>query len=177
MRCSGARRTVVLWAALAAALVTAPACGQKDAPTITKDSDKPAPPAAVRGKATIVTAKPGSNVQETVREELSRAKADGKRLLVYVGAPWCEPCTRFHEAVLKGELDQAFGDVRFLEYDLDEDKDNLAKAGYASKMIPLFAVPRADGTGSGEQIEGSIKGSGAVDNISPRLQALISKTR
>lgn len=117
------------------------------------------------------------DVQEIVRQEMARAKGEGRRLLVYVGAKWCEPCQRFHDAAKAGQLDGVFPGLRLLEFDLDRDQDRLVKAGYASKMIPLFAMPRADGTGSGEQIEGSIKGPGAVDQISPRLKALLAKAQ
>ena len=122
-----------------------------------------------------VTAPEAGEVQEIVRQELVRAKNEGRRLIVYVGAKWCEPCQRFHDAAKAGQLDAAFPGLRLLEFDLDRDRDRLEKAGYASRMIPLFALPRADGTGSGEQIEGSIKGAGAVDQITPRLRALLAK--
>jgi hypothetical protein len=118
---------------------------------------------------------PEGEIPALVKGELDRAKGDGHRLLVYVGATWCEPCQRFHEAALAGKLNATFPGLRLLEFDLDKDKDRLQKAGYASKMIPLFALPRADGTGSGTQIEGSIKGEGAVDQISPRLRALLAR--
>ena len=48
---------------------------------------------------------------------------------MYVGAPWCEPCRRFHEAVTKGLLDEQFGDLRFVEFDLDKDGERLQAAG------------------------------------------------
>jgi hypothetical protein len=115
------------------------------------------------------------DVAEIVQREVARAGNDGHRLLVYVGAVWCEPCQRFHQAAQKGELDAAFPGLRLLEFDLDRDRDRLNQAGYKGKMIPLFALPRADGTASGEQIEGSVKGDRAVDNISPRLRALLDK--
>jgi thiol-disulfide isomerase/thioredoxin len=123
----------------------------------------------------IVAAPPSGDVQETVARELARARGDGRRLLVYVGASWCEPCQRFHRAALAGQVDALFPGLRLLEFDLDRDRERLEKAGYASKMIPLFALPRLDGAASGEQIEGSIKGSGAVDQIAPRLRALLEK--
>jgi hypothetical protein len=123
----------------------------------------------------LVPAPPTGDVQELVRRELARAKNDGHRLLVYVGAAWCEPCQRFHHAARNGQVDALFPGLRLIEFDLDRDKERLEAAGYKSKMIPLFAVPREDGTGSGEQIEGSIKGPGAVDQIAPRLQALLGK--
>jgi len=94
--------------------------------------------------------------------------------LVYVGAPWCEPCRRFHDALKSGELDQALPGLRFIEYDFDTNKDALAAEGYSSRMVPLFAIPKPDGRASGRNINGSIKGEGAVGNILPRLQALLA---
>ncbi|HEX7480993.1 MAG TPA: hypothetical protein VF331_24535 [Polyangiales bacterium] len=38
----------------------------------------------------------------------------------------------------------------------------------------MFALPAADGRSSGHGIEGSIKGEGAVDNLVPRLRALLT---
>ena len=108
-----------------------------------------------------------------VQTELANARRDGKQLLVYVGADWCEPCKRFHEAAVAGQLDAELGTVRLLELDNDKHLDALHRAGYRSSLIPLFAVPNPDGTASGKQIEGSIKGDGAVANITPRLRALL----
>jgi hypothetical protein len=119
----------------------------------------------------------GADVAETVRREVVRAKADKRELLVYVGAAWCEPCQYFHNAAAAGELDGTFPGLRLVEFDLDRDREALQRAGYGSKMIPLFALPREDGSGSGEQIEGSIKGPEAVAQITPRLKALLSKGR
>jgi hypothetical protein len=114
-------------------------------------------------------------VAEIVQREVARAGRDGHHLLVYVGAVWCEPCQRFHQAAQKGELDATFPGLRLLEFDLDRDRDRLHQAGYASKMIPLFALPRADGVSSGEQVEGAIKGERAVDYLAPKLRALLDK--
>jgi thiol-disulfide isomerase/thioredoxin len=138
---------------------------------------KPEPPAA---KAPVVVpveivSTTGDDVAETVRREVVRARADKRDLLVYVGATWCEPCQYFHKAAAAGQLNATFPGLRLVEFDLDRDKEALERAGYSSKMIPLFAVPRDDGSGSGEQIEGSIKGPGAVQQIAPRLKELLSK--
>jgi thiol-disulfide isomerase/thioredoxin len=117
----------------------------------------------------------GDDVAETVRREVVRAKADKRELLVYVGATWCEPCQYFHKAAAAGELDATFPGLRLVEFDLDRDRDSLIRAGYISKLIPQFTVPREDGSSSGDQIEGSIKGPRAVEQITPRLKALLSK--
>jgi hypothetical protein len=107
--------------------------------------------------------------------ELARAKADGRRLVLYIGATWCEPCRRFHEAAQAGQLDDIFADLRVIEFDLDRDRDRLAADGYASQMIPLIALPGPDGRGNGKGMQGSVKGDGAVANMRPRLQELLAQ--
>lgn len=44
-------------------------------------------------------------------------------------------------------------------------------------MIPLLAVPGEDGRGTPLRIEGSVKGDRAVDEIVPRLQAILARAR
>jgi hypothetical protein len=124
--------------------------------------DDPTPPA---GKVELVAATRGA-VADIVKSQAER------RVIVYVGAAWCEPCVAFHEAALAGRLDEHLGDVRFVEFDFDRDQDRLEAAGYRSKMLPLFAVPREDGTASGRQIEGSNK-EDPLGNLVPRLRALL----
>jgi thiol-disulfide isomerase/thioredoxin len=116
-------------------------------------------------------------VAPLVAAELARARTQHATLLVYVGATWCEPCRRFHDALTAGELDASLPDLRFLEFDYDKSHDALSRAGYVSQLIPLFAVPNDDGTASERRIEGSIKGPTAVaQNLVPRLQALLQDT-
>jgi thiol-disulfide isomerase/thioredoxin len=156
----------------AAASLAVGACSKKEEPV------KPEPPAAKAAPVPVEIVKTtGADVAETVRREIVRAKADKRDLLVYVGATWCEPCQYFHNAAAAGQLDATFPGLRLVEFDLDRDKEALERAGYSSKMIPLFALPRDDGSGSGEQIEGSIKGPSAVQQITPRLKALLNKRR
>jgi thiol-disulfide isomerase/thioredoxin len=121
----------------------------------------------------MVAAAPG-DVPTVVKGELSRAQRDGKQLLVYVGAPWCEPCQRFHRAAAEHKLDRDFPRLRLLEFDNDRDGARLAMAGYSGQLIPMFARPGADGRGTGRQIEGSVKGDGAVSEIVPRLRSLLT---
>jgi hypothetical protein len=118
---------------------------------------------------------PSGAVADVVRAALARAAAERRRLVVYVGATWCEPCQRFHQAAAAGELDATFGDLTLLEFDADRDHGRLAEAGYTSKYIPLFVLPNADGTSSSQQIEGSVKGDGAVREITPRLKGLLER--
>lgn len=122
-----------------------------------------------------VTHAGAGDVVKVVHDEQARAKADGRDVVVYVGAKWCEPCQRFHKAAEAGALDADFPTLTLLEFDLDEDRERLVTAGYVSEYIPLFALPAADGRASGKQFSGSVKGDGAVANISPRLRALLAK--
>ncbi len=128
---------------------------------------------SVRGNVEIVTA-PSTHepIADVVRRERARSMTRGRKLIVYVGAPWCEPCQRFHSAAVAGKLDAMFPDLRVLEFDLERDRERLAAAGYSSKLIPLFAVPDHNGRPR-RSIEGSIKGDGAVDEITPRLRKLL----
>jgi hypothetical protein len=120
-----------------------------------------------------VAAPASGEVAPLVKQALDDARREHRRVLVYVGATWCEPCRRFRRAVEEHKLDAAFPGLRLLEFDLDRDKERLATAGYVSRLIPLFARPADDGRASGRQMEGSIKGDGAVGEITPRLAELL----
>lgn len=109
-----------------------------------------------------------------VRDALRRAEHDGRRLVVYVGATWCEPCQAFHQAVERGELDEPLAGVRFLEFDSDHDGARLQATGYGGRYIPRFVLPGPDGRGTEQRMEGGIKGEGAVANLMERLQPLLA---
>jgi len=145
---------------------------KSDAPGV---GPPPPAPTVVAGPKLAFVAAPAGDVAEVVRAERDRAHAEKKRILVYVGATWCEPCKRFHEAASSGSLDAKLPSIRFVEFDLDRDEDRLKAAGYTSQYIPLFAAPLADGRASGKQIAGSVKGPGAPDEITPRLLSLLAE--
>jgi thiol-disulfide isomerase/thioredoxin len=114
-------------------------------------------------------------IEPWVQEQVELADAAHLRVLVYVGASWCEPCQRFHRAVERGELNGALNGLRFLEFDQDRDANALRVAGYLYQYIPVLALPDPDGKNHGRMISGSIKGPDAVrENLVPRLQALLS---
>ena len=115
------------------------------------------------------------SVEELVREAKQQADREERRLLVYVGATWCEPCQVFHHAVEAGRLDAELAGVRFLEFDSDLDARRLAEAGYGGALIPRFVLPGADGRGTDAKIEGGVKGEAAVGHIMARLADLLSR--
>src|SRR3954467_13737119 len=89
----------------------------------------------------LIAAPAGQDAATVVAERLHKTPR-GRRLLVYVGAAWCEPCERFKRAAAAGELDAQFGDVDLLVFDADADSERLARAGYVSQLIPLLVEPR-----------------------------------
>ncbi|MCA9694065.1 MAG: thioredoxin family protein [Myxococcales bacterium] len=141
-------------------------------PADAASSDAPAKAQENPRRPTIVAA-PAGEVAPIVAEAVVAAAAEGKRLVVYVGAAWCEPCTAFHDAVVAGELDEPLADVRFLEFDMDHDKDRLEAAGYRSRYIPLFVIPQLDGRASERGFEGGVKGPRSVEVTAQRLSGLL----
>ena len=158
-----------------ATLALAAFCACKSAPDESRPAPASAPSAARVAHVQLQDAPASGDVDALVREALAKSSSANRHLVVYVGATWCEPCRRFHEAAGKGELDATFPDLDMLVFDLDRDGERLASAGYVSKYIPLFALPKTDGTASGKQVEGGIKGEGAVAYITPKLQTLLEQ--
>jgi hypothetical protein len=119
-------------------------------------------------------AEPKAPLEQFVQQHVEEADASGMRVLVYVGATWCEPCQRFHKALESGQLDEVLAGTKFVEFDSDRDGSELRAAGYGSQYIPLFSVPDHSGHASGRAIEGSVKGDDAVrEDLVPRLLALL----
>jgi len=117
----------------------------------------------------------GDDVSAIVKSARERAASNGRDLVVYVGAKWCEPCQRFHHAAERGELDADFPNLTILDFDVDEDRERLLTAGYESKLLPFFVVPDANGRATDKRFEGSVKGDRAVSNIAPRLRMILTK--
>jgi thiol-disulfide isomerase/thioredoxin len=114
-------------------------------------------------------------VQALVKQKSAESKAKGRTLVVYAGASWCEPCKRFHEAADQGKLDAEFGDLDFLAFDVDFDNERLAYGNYETSTIPVLAMPREDGNASDKYMSGSIKGDGAVNEMTPRLKKMLGR--
>ncbi|MEZ4404014.1 MAG: hypothetical protein R3B06_28590 [Kofleriaceae bacterium] len=145
---------------VAPALLVAAACRREPAPP---------PP----GKLVLVAAPADGEVAPWVAAQV--AALPDRQVLVYVGAAWCEPCRYFHDAAAAGQLDRVFPRLTVLEFDADRDDARLGAAGYGAQMIPLFARPGVDGRAAGPRSEGSIKGPGAVEDLTERLFTVLAR--
>ncbi|MEZ4444274.1 MAG: thioredoxin [Polyangiaceae bacterium] len=159
------------WLALVA--VTSVACNQPSEST----TEASATAAPARGPVIeFVPAPEGEPLAAIVAREAPRAEADSRTLLIYVGAPWCEPCTRFHEAATAGKLDGELPRLRLIELDRDRDEARLEEAGCISKLIPLFARATPEGRCDPErQHMGGVKGDGAVPFVTSHLKRLLAR--
>jgi len=178
------RAACVLSVALFAACNPSPKIGQ-DAPlapvstvattgttsaTSTASQLPPEPAPAPRETAVrVVVASPDTDALSLVRTERLKAKAEGRVLVVYAGATWCEPCKRFKEEIHAGHLDDKLPKMTLLAFDADRDTDRLAAAGYRFSFIPFVALPGADGHPTDTQ-EARGKGSNSWRELIAKLE-------
>ena len=131
------------------------------------------PPIDPTATVRFVTA-PQGDVAPLLVAQLAKSTAEHRRVVVYVSAPWCEPCRVFHEAVDRGEMTGKIGALDLVAFDGEMDAERLLMAGYESQFIPAFTVPNADGRASARHMEGSGKGPGASSDLGPRLRELLA---
>jgi hypothetical protein len=139
-------------------------------------SPRPPPEPVYTGPVRLVQAGPG-DVPPLVIAAAADAAKEHRRLLVYVGASWCQPCEAFHAAAERGDLDAALPGLTLLTFDSDVDNDRLVEAGYQSRLIPLFAVPGPDGRGTPRATSGARTGGDYVAELVPRVQALFAREK
>lgn len=122
----------------------------------------------------VVVAGQDSDALSVVRTERLRAKAEGRVLVVYAGAGWCEPCKRFKHAIQTGALDDKLSKTTLLVFDADRDTERLASAGYKFQYIPYVGLPGADGQPT-DTAEARGKGSEAWRELVAKLEGWQSK--
>ena len=122
----------------------------------------------------VVVAGQDGDALSVVRTERLKAKAEGRVLVVYAGAAWCEPCKRFKNAIQTGSLDQKLAKTTLLVFDADRDTDRLAAAGYKFSFIPYVALPGTDGHPT-DSAEARSKGSESWRELISKLEAWQTK--
>jgi thiol:disulfide interchange protein len=165
--------TGLRWLLVGFGICAVSACNGREQRTLAAENGSPVV-ARSREKPQLKQRTDAAPLEQFVQQHVEEADAQGMRVLVYVGATWCEPCRRFHQALASGALDDALAGTKFVEFDVDKDRAELRAAGYASEYIPLFSVPDHSGHASGRAIEGSVKGDDAIKkDLVPRLVALL----
>lgn len=130
--------------------------------------------AAAPSGVVLVDAPPGvTDVAALVRQTALDTDAHHRRLVVYVGASWCELCQQIHAAAAAHQLDGDFPTLTLLQFDLDRDGKALEQAGYTSELIPLFALPMADGRASARRESGGVKVGDNVKLLTAKLHRLL----
>jgi thiol-disulfide isomerase/thioredoxin len=132
-----------------------PAASARPSPTTTTASasaDPPAtpdaappPPAHDPKTVRLVAAAQDTDALSQIRTMRLEAKKDGRVLVVYVSASWCEPCRKFKDEIHSGRLDERLAKTTLLAFDADRDGDRLGGLGYSFKFIPFIALPGPDG--------------------------------
>ena len=125
---------------------------------------------APRGRVKVIEANADSDALSLVRAKRLEAKAEGRVLVVYVSATWCEPCKRFKAELDSGRLDDRLAKVTLLAFDADKDGDRLAAAGYTYRFVPFVALPGADGHPADSQ-QATGKGGEAWRELLGKLDA------
>src|SRR5580700_10307870 len=100
---------------------------------------------AVSGHVRLIDAPDFADSAVLIADLAEQSRQAHRTPVVYMGAPWCEPCRYLHAAAADGGLDADFPDLDLLVFDDDRDAARLQRAGYVSKYIPLLAVPSPDG--------------------------------
>jgi thiol-disulfide isomerase/thioredoxin len=114
-----------------------------------------------------------ADVAAAVRDAMHAAADRHRRLVVYVGATWCEPCEQFHAAAVAHQLDAEFPDLTLIVFDLDRSGPALERSGYQSELIPLFVVPEPDGRGGTHRVSGGVKVGDNVKLLTAKLHSLL----
>lgn len=123
-------------------------------------------------RAELVSAGPGA-IAPLLQLAADQARTDARRLVVYVGASWCEPCRYFLDAVAADALPDRFSDLRFIKFDFDVDERRLQEAGLGGQMLPRFVLIGPQGQATDRSFEGSIKGPQAIDDLIAKLDTLL----
>ncbi len=114
-------------------------------------------------------------VDTIVRAELARAKRDHRKLVIYVGGQWSEPCKQFEQMVASGALRDEFPDLRLLKFD-SEDEPRLRAANYFFQVLPTFAIPAENGRGTDQIYPTPVQSEKGSPDALVALRSLLGKS-
>ncbi|GAA4748143.1 thioredoxin family protein [Flavisolibacter ginsenosidimutans] len=92
-----------------------------------------------------------ANVKKDIATALSKAKKEGKHVLIQVGGNWCIWCYRFHDFVEKDTALNRIENESYVVYHLNYSKENknleaLKSFGFPQRFgFPVFVILDANG--------------------------------
>lgn len=110
-------------------------------------------------------------IKDFIAQQHALAARSTTPAVVYVGATWCPACMAFENAAKAGRLPAVEG-FRFLEFDLDKSRAELAELGYMQDYLPFFVFPTARGQPTRHTIVGAEGTSSGLTRLAAQLRQL-----
>ena len=112
----------------------------------------------------------GGSLAASVKGEVAKALAAGKKPVVYIGATWCPPCQAIKRYKSDPQMAAAFAGTHIIELDVDDwTAPDLAALGYKAASVPVFIAVDKDGKAKGPTIDGGAWGDNIPANMAPPL--------
>jgi hypothetical protein len=128
------------------------------------------------GGVTLVDPGPrAARLTELIAAEQSKANSEGQKLVVWVTAPDCRPCTGVSVALSSPLLQAALNGVRLLRVDAREYRIELAERGLTPEVLPGFALLGPTGQPV-DYVSGGEWDADIPENIAPVLKKFIQGT-
>ena len=94
---------------------------------------------------------PSADAMADIKAAVSKAKTEGKHVLLQIGGNWCGWCIAFDKKVNENDTLKGVLDEKFVAYHLNYSQENLnedvlAELGYPQRFgFPVFVVLDGDG--------------------------------
>jgi hypothetical protein len=128
------------------------------------------------GGVTVVDPGPrAARLTELLAAEQSKAKGEGQKLVVWITAPDCRPCTGVSVALASPVLQAALSGVRLLRLDAREYRLELSERGLTTEVLPGFALLGTTGQPV-DYVNGGEWDEDIPENIAPILKKFVQGT-
>jgi hypothetical protein len=110
-----------------------------------------------------------------LKREMGNAASQGEKLVVWITAPDCRPCTGVSVALMSTKLQSALAGVRLLRLDAREHGLELSDHGITPDVLPGFALlgPRGEPI---DYVNGGEWDDDIPENIAPVLGKFVQGT-
>lgn len=128
------------------------------------------------GGLTLVDPGPrAARLTELIAAEQSKASGEGQKLVVWITAPDCRPCTGVSVALASPLMQSALAGVRLLRLDASEYRIELAERGLTPEVLPGFALLGSAGQPL-DYVNGGEWDADIPENIAPVMKKFVQGT-